>query len=87
MWQLIWLAFSVVVAVAVPFFSDMQQLLGALIGAPVVFGLPSFFYLQARRHPAENGRLGGAAARPHSMKRGRLLAPGCSPLSGGAMKR
>lgn len=42
------LALSVVLATAVPFFSQFQDLLGALTGAPMVFGFPAFFFLRAR---------------------------------------
>jgi vesicular inhibitory amino acid transporter len=34
------------VANAIPFFSDFQSLLGALTGAPIVFGWPALFYLR-----------------------------------------
>ena len=54
--QLHWLAcssgtllLSLLVAVAVPFFSAMQDFLGALLGAPIVFGLPAFFFVRAAR--------------------------------------
>ena len=36
-----------VVANAVPFFADFQAFLGALMGAPVLFGFPALFYLRA----------------------------------------
>ena len=45
---------SAIVAVAIPFFSDLQQLLGSCLGAPLVFGCPAFFFLASSR----------AAARP-----------------------
>mmetsp|Transcript_4439 Transcript_4439/g.9707 ORF Transcript_4439/g.9707 Transcript_4439/m.9707 type:complete len:125 (+) Transcript_4439:304-678(+) len=41
------LALSYVIANAVPFFSDVQGLLGALTGAPIVFGWPALFFLTA----------------------------------------
>ena len=40
--------------------------------------------LEAPQH-AENGRLGGGAARHHRLQGGLLLASGCSPLSREAM--
>ena len=40
------LAGSYAVAVAIPFFGDFQALLGALTGAPIMFGWPAFFYLR-----------------------------------------
>ena len=45
------LLFGYVVANAVPFFADFQAFLGALMGAPFVFGFPALFYLRgaARR--------------------------------------
>lgn len=45
---------SAIIAVAIPFFSDLQQLLGSFLGAPLVFGCPAFFFLASSR----------AAARP-----------------------
>ena len=56
-WAIITLTFlaaSFVIANAVPFFSDFQDLLGNLIGASTVFGWPAFFYLRGMRlrgHP------------------------------------
>ena len=53
------IAFAVFVAVAVPFFEPFQTLLGALAGAPTLFGYPALFYLLAARqskaalHPAD----------------------------------
>uniref|UniRef100_A0A7S0LSH9 Amino acid transporter transmembrane domain-containing protein n=1 Tax=Coccolithus braarudii TaxID=221442 RepID=A0A7S0LSH9_9EUKA len=41
------LLLAYLVANAVPFFSDFQGLLGALTGAPIVFGWPAFFFLRA----------------------------------------
>ena len=40
-----------VVATALPFFAPFQSLLGALTGAPILFGYPALFYLRgaARR--------------------------------------
>jgi amino acid permease len=40
------LALTVVLASAVPFFSQFQDLLGSLTGAPIVFGLPPIFFLR-----------------------------------------
>ena len=40
---------SAIVAVAIPFFSDLQQLLGSFLGAPLVFGCPAFFFLASSR--------------------------------------
>lgn len=40
------LLFSFVVANAIPFFEDLQALLGALTGAPIVFAFPALFYLR-----------------------------------------
>ena len=51
-WALITLSMlllAYVVANAVPFFADFQDLLGNLLGAPTVFGWPAFFYVQGRR--------------------------------------
>ena len=43
------LLLSLAIALAVPFFSALQDLLGAVLGAPLVFGLPAFFFLRASR--------------------------------------
>ena len=43
------LVLSLAIALAVPFFSALQDLLGAVLGAPLVFGLPAFFFLRASR--------------------------------------
>ena len=43
------LAFGFVVANAIPFFEDFQNLLGSLTGAPILFGWPAFFYLRSCR--------------------------------------
>ena len=43
------LLLSIVLATAVPFFSDLQSLLGSLAGAPMMFGFPALFYLRACR--------------------------------------
>ncbi len=43
------LAFSLLVANAVPFFAALQGLLGSLTGAPIIFGWPPFFYLYSCR--------------------------------------
>ena len=42
----LFLAFGFTVANAIPFFSDFQSLLGALTGAPIVFGWPALFYVR-----------------------------------------
>ena len=34
-------------AIAIPFFADLQGLLGSLTGAPFIFGFPAFFFLRA----------------------------------------
>ena len=43
------LVISILLAVAVPFFADLQALLGSLTGAPMIFGFPALFFLRARR--------------------------------------
>lgn len=52
-WALLSLAYlgiGYAVAVAVPFFADVQALCGALFAAPVIFGWPAlFFFLRCRR--------------------------------------
>jgi amino acid permease len=52
--KLFWLAitsallgFSFLLANAIPFFSTFQALIGSLLGAPLMFGWPAFFYLSA----------------------------------------
>ena len=42
------LAFAFLVANAIPFFDDFQNLLGSLTGAPILFGWPAFFYVRRR---------------------------------------
>jgi len=41
------LLFSFWVANAIPFFSAFQALVGSLLGAPLMFGCPAFFYVGA----------------------------------------
>ena len=41
------LIFSFLLANAIPFFSTFQALIGSLLGAPLMFGWPAFFYLSA----------------------------------------
>ena len=51
-WALITLGFllvSFLIANAVPFFADFQDLLGNLIGASTVFGWPALFFVQGMR--------------------------------------
>ena len=43
------LSFGFVFANAVPFFGDLQSLIGAMTGAPIVFGWPPLLYLLACR--------------------------------------
>jgi len=43
------LIFGFVFANAVPFFDDLQSLIGALTGTPIVFGWPALFYLIGTR--------------------------------------
>ena len=43
------LLLSIVLAIAVPFFADLQSLLGSIAGAPMMFGFPALFYLKACR--------------------------------------
>eukprot|EP00808_Paulinella_micropora_P025727 g11486.t1 len=38
-----------IIANAIPFFADFQNIIGAALGSPVMFGWPAFFYLQAGR--------------------------------------
>ena len=39
---------SILLATAVPFFAELQSLLGALTGAPMIFGAPALFYVRGR---------------------------------------
>jgi len=41
------LTFSVAVANSIPFFSTFQSLVGSLMGAPLMFGWPAYFYWKA----------------------------------------
>jgi len=52
--QMVWLGltacllvFAFMVANAIPFFSDFQNIIGSGLGAPIVFGWPAYFYLKA----------------------------------------
>jgi hypothetical protein len=44
-----YLIFAYLVANAVPFFAVVQELIGALLGAPIVFGWPAAFFVAACR--------------------------------------
>ena len=44
-----YLAWSVLCSNAVPFFGDLQELIGGFNGAPIIFGWPALFYLGAAR--------------------------------------
>ena len=41
------LTFSIGVANSIPFFSTFQSLVGSLMGAPLMFGWPAYFYWKA----------------------------------------
>ena len=56
------LLFGYVVANAVPFFADFQAFLGALMGAPFVFGFPALFYLRASALHGQRVPLGDRVA-------------------------
>lgn len=43
------LTFAFIVANAIPFFGSFQSIIGAALGAPILFGWPPFFFLQASR--------------------------------------
>lgn len=45
--SLTFLSLAALVANAVPFFADLQELVGALGGAPIMFGWPALFYVRA----------------------------------------
>ncbi len=44
-----YLIWAVLVSNAVPFFGDLQELIGGINGAPIIFGWPAFFYLGAAK--------------------------------------
>lgn len=41
------LSLAALVANMIPFFADLQELVGALCGAPIIFGWPALFYVRA----------------------------------------
>jgi len=45
----VFIVFAWLIANLIPFFSDVQSLIGALFGAPIVFGWPSLYYLLAKK--------------------------------------
>jgi len=45
-----YILFAFVIGNVIPFFSDLQGLIGALLGAPIVFGWPSLYYLLTNRN-------------------------------------
>lgn len=47
-----YLVFAFIISNAVPFFSDIQNLIGSLFGAPIVFGWPVIFYVSMLYHEA-----------------------------------
>lgn len=56
-WLLItcsYLTFAWIISNLIPFFSDVQGLLGALLGAPIVFMWPSLYYLLANKKQKQN---------------------------------
>ena len=56
-WLLItstYLAFAWAVGNLIPFFSDVQGLLGALLGAPIAFMWPSLYYLLTSKKQNQN---------------------------------
>jgi len=44
-----YLGFAYTIANAIPFFSDLQELIGSLTGSPIIFGWPPLFYLLAKK--------------------------------------
>ena len=49
-----YLVFSYLIATLIPDFAAFQGLIGALVGAPILFGFPAFFFILASRkndHP------------------------------------
>jgi hypothetical protein len=47
--QAVLIAFSYVVANLIPFFADFQNIIGAAMGAPIMFGWPAVFYVWGMR--------------------------------------
>jgi hypothetical protein len=41
--------FAFLIANIIPFFSDVNGLIGSLMGSPIVFGFPSLYYLPAKK--------------------------------------
>jgi vesicular inhibitory amino acid transporter len=57
-----YLAWSVLCSNAVPFFGDLQELIGGFNGAPIIFGWPALFYLGAARQRGRGALLRGRRA-------------------------
>lgn len=58
-WMIITVSFAVfawIIANLVPFFADIQSILGSLFGAPTIFGWPVLFYFRAHRREAKSLR-------------------------------
>jgi len=51
-----YLIFAYLVANAIPFFAVVQELIGALLGAPIVFGWPAAFFVAACRSQVDSWR-------------------------------
>merc|ERR1712216_675273 len=51
------LGFAFLVANAVPFFSDFQNIIGSALGAPILFGWPPLLYLAAERKNGDPGSM------------------------------
>jgi len=51
------LAFAFLVANAVPFFSDFQNIIGSALGAPILFGWPPLLYLASERKNGDPGSM------------------------------
>lgn len=45
-----YIIFAFIVGNLIPFFADLQALIGALLGSPIVFGWPSLYYLLTNRN-------------------------------------
>jgi len=50
-----YIMFGWVIANLIPFFADVQSLIGAMFGAPIVFGWPTLFYILVNKRKTTGG--------------------------------
>ena len=73
------LAAGFVVATALPFFAPFKSLLGALTGAPILFGYPALFYLRGAARRGSASRSATASRTPSSSPSASRSSPSSAP--------